>query len=92
MILRKLIHVSRLCSACAIILFPATVSACATCFGKSDSKLAHGMNMGILSLLVVVGCVLAGIAAFFIYLARRSAATSTALADDAPLERSKNAF
>jgi maltodextrin utilization protein YvdJ len=34
--------------------------------------MAKGMNMGILSLLGVVVFVLSGIAAFFIYLAKRS--------------------
>jgi len=47
--------------------------ACATCFGKSDSKLAEGMNWGILTLLLVVMGVLGGISAFFIFIARRSA-------------------
>jgi len=30
--------------------------------------MAQGMNWGILSLLVVIGCVLGGIASFFVYL------------------------
>jgi hypothetical protein len=47
--------------------------ACATCFGQSDSALAQGMNMGILSLLGVIGMVLSGVAGFFIFLARKSA-------------------
>jgi len=47
--------------------------ACATCFGKSDSKLAEGMNWGILTLLFCIMFVLGGISAFFIYLARRAA-------------------
>ncbi len=46
---------------------------CATCFGKSDAPMAQGMNMGILSLLVVVGCVLSAVAGFFVFLARKSA-------------------
>jgi hypothetical protein len=57
---------------------PQSVRACATCFGKSDSDLAQAMNWGILSLLAVVVFVLGGIAAFFIYLARRSAMTAGA--------------
>ena len=47
--------------------------ACATCFGVSDSKLAQGMNWGILSLLAVVGSVLLGIALFFAFIIRRGA-------------------
>ena len=48
-------------------------AACAACFGRSDGKQAESMNWGIFSLLVVVVFVLGGIAAFFIYLARRAA-------------------
>ena len=57
---------------------PRPALACATCFGKTDSKLAEGMNMGIFSLLVVVVCVLGGIASFFVYLAKRSALAAQA--------------
>jgi len=49
-------------------------SACAVCFGSSDSKLAQGMNAGIFTLLGVVGGVLFGIAGFFFYIVRRAAA------------------
>jgi hypothetical protein len=52
--------------------------ACAACFGKSDSAMARGMNMGIFSLLVVVVCVLASVAGFFVFLARRSARLAAA--------------
>lgn len=52
---------------------PSSALACAACFGQSDSALAVGMNWGIFSLLTVVVCVLGGFAAFFIYLAKRSA-------------------
>jgi hypothetical protein len=47
--------------------------ACATCFGQSDSALAEGMNWGILVLLGFIGCVLAGVAGFAIFLIRRNA-------------------
>ena len=57
---------------------PQSLLACATCFGKSDSDLAKAMNWGILSLLAVVVFVLGGFAAFFIYLARRSAMVADA--------------
>jgi heme/copper-type cytochrome/quinol oxidase subunit 2 len=46
---------------------------CATCFGQSDSPLAHGMNMAIMTLLGVVLTVMALIVAFFIHVSRRSA-------------------
>jgi len=57
--------------------------ACATCFGRSDSSLAQGLNMGILFLLGVLLVVLGGLVAFFIYLARRAAAVEAASADPA---------
>jgi hypothetical protein len=41
------------------------VCACATCYGASDAPMAHGMNMGILVLLLVVASVLSGIAACY---------------------------
>ena len=48
--------------------------ACAACAGgKSSDAMAQGMNMGILALLVVVGSVLTGFAAFGVFLARRAA-------------------
>jgi hypothetical protein len=69
----RLRHFSALLVAwCCLALTPAA-HACATCFGKSDSKLAEGMNWGILSLLLIVMCVLGAISAFFIFIARRAA-------------------
>ncbi len=51
----------------------ADASACAACFGKSDSKLAEGMNAGIFTLLGVVCSVLFAIAGFFAFIIRRAA-------------------
>ena len=56
-----------------VILHPASLLACAACYGKSDSPMALGMNWGIFSLLGVVVVVLSCVAGFFLYLARRSA-------------------
>jgi cytosine/uracil/thiamine/allantoin permease len=58
-------------------------SACTACYGqKTDSPLAQGMNWGIISLLGVILSVLAGVAGFFVFLARKAAtfqdATNTA--------------
>lgn len=39
--------------------------------------MAQGMNWGIMSLLVVIGCVLGGIASFFVYLGWKSSAGSS---------------
>lgn len=57
----------------AAILIPNVASACAACFGRSDDAMAHGMNMGIIALLVVVTGVLAGIAGVGIFFAVRAA-------------------
>jgi hypothetical protein len=74
----------------ALAALPQPLLACATCFGVSDSDLAKGMNMGILSLLAVVVIVLGGIASFFIYLARRSAVLSSRAAHAAIPQSSKS--
>ena len=60
----------------ALALLPQPVFACAACFGKSDSALAQGMNMGIFSLLGVIVFVLGAFATFFIYLAKKSSAVA----------------
>jgi len=52
---------------------PCAAEACAACFGRSDSPMAKGMNMGIMSLLLVIMSVLFGIAIFFAYILRRAA-------------------
>ncbi len=64
----------------ALALQPTSLWACAACYGQSDSPLAQGMNWGILSLLGTIALVLGGVSAFFVYLARRSAAVSAAAA------------
>lgn len=55
------------------VLLPQGVRACTACAGRSDEAMAQGMNMGIFALLVVITCVLAGFAAFAVFLARRAA-------------------
>jgi hypothetical protein len=53
---------------------PQTASACAACFGKSDSKMAQGMNMGIFSLLIVVVLMQVAVGSFFfVFLKKRAA-------------------
>ena len=49
-----------------------SASACATCYGASDSPLAQGMNWGIMVLLGFVSFVLLAVTAFFVYIARRA--------------------
>jgi hypothetical protein len=55
-----------------MLAVPRAALACPVCFGQSDSPMAQGVNMGIFFLLGVIGVVLAGFAAFMVYLARRA--------------------
>ena len=64
----------------ALALQPRLLLACAACSGQSDSAMAKGMNLGILSLLAVIGMVLGGVASFFVYLGKRSATVAAASA------------
>jgi hypothetical protein len=75
----------------ALALHPASLRACAACYGQSDSPMAAGMNWGILSLLVVIGVVLGGVSAFFIYLAKRSARAPLPPSTDAALPHDRSA-
>ena len=66
-----------LTSAATALLFfvlnaPPSASACAVCFGASDSPWGKALNWGILALLGVVALVLGGIVAFFMHMARRA--------------------
>jgi hypothetical protein len=61
---------------------PAPLFACATCYGRSDSPLAHGINWGIFTLLGVVVLMLSSIATFFFVLIRREAAAQAKLAEE----------
>lgn len=60
----------------AVLASSAEASACAACFGKSDSPLAYGMNAGIYALLAVIGSMLGLIASFFVFVSRRTARIS----------------
>lgn len=65
---RKLIMAAML-----LALSPSPLFACAACYGRSDSPLAHGVNWGIFSLLSVVVLMLSSIATFFVFILRREA-------------------
>ena len=65
-------------------------SACATCFGQTDSALGRGLNWGIFALLVVVGGVLAAISSFFVFVARRAARIEAETAAGAPQSDASN--
>jgi len=56
----------------AVISLHPAAHACSVCFGKSDAALAKGMNMGIFTLLMFIGSVLAALSCFFVFLAVRS--------------------
>jgi hypothetical protein len=63
---------------------PASLLACAACFGKSDSNMARSLNAGIFSLLGVIVTVLMGAASFFVFLSRKAAAASQAEPTETP--------
>jgi hypothetical protein len=56
-----------------LLVLPQHASACAACYGQSDSPLAKGLVWGVFALLAVVVPLLVGIGAFFIYISKRSA-------------------
>lgn len=58
-----------------LLLAPGHAWACAVCYGASDSSQTAGMNYAIITLLGIIGAVLGGVAAFFIYLIRRARLT-----------------
>jgi|688.fasta_scaffold62160_6 hypothetical protein len=60
------------------VAFAPSAWACAACFGKSDSALAHGMNAGIFTLLAVIGTMLLCVASFFVFVVRRAARIDSA--------------
>jgi hypothetical protein len=67
---------------------PLNASACATCYGASDSPLAQGMNWGILTLLGFIGFVLSVIVVFFVHIGRRSARLQAAEHSQSQIEHS----
>ena len=58
---------------CIAVMQPSPALACAVCFGQSDADIAKGLVWGAVALLMIVASVLAGITAFFVQAARRSA-------------------
>ena len=70
---------------------PHLVRACAACAGQSDSPMAKGMNLGILSLLAVIGVVLGGVVSFFVYLGMKSATVAAVSAAAQPAESTQRA-
>ena len=56
----------------SVLVLPHTASACAVCFGNSDSPWAKALSFGVIALLGVVLLVLGGIVAFFVFMAKRA--------------------
>lgn len=54
------------------VFVPGLALACPVCFGENDSPMAQAMNLGVLTMLVIVAGVLAGFASFVIHLMRRA--------------------
>ena len=81
---------ARLAILFTILALHPSAQACAVCFGKSDSAMAKGMNMGIFTLLICITSVLATLATFFIFLAVRSSKHPQRDAMEAPLNSSEN--
>lgn len=79
------------CLGLSFLLPPKAAEACSVCYGNSDSDMAKGFGWGVLSLLAVVVFVLSGFVAFFIYIAKRSAAMSQAQAPAALADTTQNA-
>jgi hypothetical protein len=74
--MNRLFKIALSLAALVLLAQPASLWACAACYGASDSPMAKGMNWGIFSLLAIVVCVLSTFATFFVFLAKKSAATS----------------
>ena len=60
-----------------LIILPHTASACAVCFGNSDSPWRQALDWGVLVLLAVVLLVLGGVVAFFAHMAKRARMSQT---------------
>jgi hypothetical protein len=63
-------------------LFPlGKLSACASCFGKTDAPLAQGMNAGIFVMLAFVILAWVAFGSFFVFIARRARQTEESVAE-----------
>lgn len=69
---------------------PASVLACAACYGQSDSAMAQGMNWGIFSLLGMAALVLGSLGTFFVFLAKRAPMTDDPQVVDKDEQHSDN--
>jgi len=74
----KRIVSSAILSAVLTLAIAPGAMACSACFGQNDSAMARSLNASIFTLMGVIGTVLFGAASFFVFLARRAAATAQA--------------
>jgi hypothetical protein len=76
----KRIAIYAMLSVALVVLSETPALACSACFGKSDSAMARSLNASIFTLMGVIGTVLVGATSFFVFLAKRAAATAQAQA------------
>ena len=71
----------RVCSILALILLaaPRATFACSVCMGRGEDPATRGLNAAVITLLIALLCVLAPIAGFMGYLARRAVTNPLAL-------------
>jgi maltodextrin utilization protein YvdJ len=55
-----------------LLAVPRVVLACPVCFGQNETPLGNAIKAGVILMLVLVGLVLAGFAAFIVNLNRRA--------------------
>lgn len=55
-----------------VLAAPSAALACPVCFGQNDSPMGNAVKAGVILMLVLVGVVLAGFAAFIVQLNRRA--------------------
>ena len=56
----------------ALLLAPRAALACPVCFGQNDTPMGNAVKAGVILMLVLVGLVLTGFAAFIVQLNRRA--------------------
>ncbi len=62
--------------ATALVCVPASVSACAICYGEPDSPIARGLSWAIIALGAIVLTVLSGVVAFFVHVGNHAPPTA----------------
>lgn len=58
--------------ALVLLATPRVALACPVCFGQNDTPMGNAIKAGVILMLVLVGLVLAGFAAFIVQLNRRA--------------------